>query len=33
MGRNKKKPSYDPQHILSDVMNAAVEIYAETKSL
>lgn len=33
MGRNKKKPEYDPQQILSDMMYAATEIYAETKSL
>ncbi len=33
MGRNKKKPEYDPQQILSDMMNVAAEIYAETKSL
>lgn len=33
MGRNKKKPTYDPQQILSEMIDAAVENYSETKSL
>ncbi|MCD8328839.1 MAG: hypothetical protein LUC25_07085 [Ruminococcus sp.] len=33
MSRNKKKPTYDSQQILSDMMTAAVEIYSKTKSL